>query len=420
MTGGVAAEAQADDAPRPSPPGDNAPCGAAKRRALHALAVACLLVLAAARCMACPFCGIVGESLAQRRDRAACVAIGDVEGPPLRDAAGLPAARITVVQVVRATTGLEIAAGAVVVARVAGPISGTALLFAEQGDVGEDGIGADRLTWSAIAADETLIGHVLAAPAADLPAERRLRWYAPRLDHRHSGIAADAFTEFGLAPYDAVRAVADAFDGAALRRWIVEPGIDQRRRGFHGLALGLVAAQTPDSAERDAARAALREAVSAPADDFRAGFDGLLAGLLVSDGPSGLDVIDRLGLLAPTARPVDQRHVLAALRFAWEHLGDTIPQAAVAAATARLVAAPVVAAEAAVDLARYGHWDAVDEVAALWDRLGDDDPLVRRAVAGYLTRCPLPAARRHLEAIRRDDPQRLEQAIEATLLPLPR
>jgi hypothetical protein len=57
------------------------------------------------------------------------------------------------------------------------------------------------------------------------------------------------------------------------------------------------------------------------------------------------------------------------------------------------------------------------EVAALWHTTGRDDPLVRRAVAGYLTACPLPEARRQLEAIRAADPQRLEAAVQAAALP---
>ena len=71
------------------------------------------------------------------------------------------------------------------------------------------------------------------------------------------------------------------------------------------------------------------------------------------------------------------------------------------------------AADAAIDLARYRHWDAWEDVAALWDSIGRDDPLVRRAVAGYLAACPLPAAARRLDALRQQDPQRAEAALEA-------
>jgi hypothetical protein len=374
-----------------------------------ATALGLLVAVMAIPTSACPFCGAVGESLAGRRDRAACVAIGDAEGISTRGPAGLPVQAFRVVQVITGVLPDSCAADAAVVARVPGPVVGTALLFADA-----------SAGWSAIAADEALIGHVVGAPAPDTPAPHRLRWFIARLEHPHPAIAADAFTELGLASYAAVRATVDAFDGGTLRRWIADPAVDQRRRGFYGLALGLVAATTSDAGERDAARVALHEAITSPADDFRAGFDGLLGGLLVADGPAGLDTLGRLGLLAATARPVDQRHVLAALRFAWEELADTLPRNAVAAATARLLAAPVVAADATIDLARYGHWAAVDEVADLWEALGDDDPLVRRAVAGYLAACPLPAARAHLDAIRRRDARRLSEALAAAALPLGR
>ena len=56
-------------------------------------------------------------------------------------------------------------------------------------------------------------------------------------------------------------------------------------------------------------------------------------------------------------------------------------------------------------------------MAGLWDSLGRDDPLVRRAVAGYLAACPLPEARRLLDDIRTRDPDRLTAALEAARLP---
>ena len=191
----------------------------------------------------------------------------------------------------------------------------------------------------------------------------------------------------------------------------------QRRRGFYGLVLGIVAARETDEKTRRSSLDALTAAIAAPASDFRAGFDGLIAGLLAADGERGLSFLDERGLFAADARPADQKHLLAALRFAWEELGGTIPQARTADATARLLASPVVAADAAVDLARYQAWNHADAVAALWDSLGTDDPLIRRAVAGYLTACPLPAAKRHLERIRKRDPERLDAAIKAASLP---
>ncbi|MFM7242702.1 MAG: hypothetical protein ACKO40_00815 [Planctomycetaceae bacterium] len=341
---------------------------------------------------ACPFCGPVGRSLAERRDAAVAVLIATAERPAARDADGLLVQPFTVLAALRGDVPSE---ARVEAARVEASAPGTAVLFGV--------IAGDRRRWEAIPADETLIDHVARAPAVEEPAERRLRWFVPRLEHPSEAIAADAFTEFGLAPFESVRAVADTFDVARLRAWLADDGLDPRRRGFYGLALGL-AARSSDAAARTAAIEALRAAVDAPGSDLRAWYDGILAGFLVADGAAALaDLADR-GLFAATTRAGDARHALAALRFAWESLRDTIPQDSVAAAAAGLLDNPAVAADAAVDLARYQRWDDLDRVAALWTSLGHDDPLIRRAVAGYLEACPLPAAAAHRERLAGADP----------------
>lgn len=356
----------------------------------------------------CPFCGVVGESLSMRRDAATTFAVGESFGTAAPGPDGFLRQPSRVVQTLRG----DVPAGFTVSARVAGPLTGSVLLFAS----GE----GEHASWTAVAANEALLGHVATAPAVTIPAAQRLRWFATRLEHPEPAIAADAFTEFGLAPFAAVCEAADAFDPLALEAWIHEAGIDARRRGLYGLAAGIVASRSPDAGVRRRLGAALTAEIESPADDFRAGFDGLLAGLLVAEGEGGLDEFERLGLLATTARPVDQRHLLAALRFAWESLDATIPRVRVAETTAALLGSPAVAAEAVVDLARYGSWESVDEVARMWASLGRDDPLVRRAVAGYLSACPLPAARAHLEALRGADAERLDAALEAAARPLAR
>jgi len=351
---------------------------------------------------ACPFCGIVGRALAERRDTAATTAVGEAVGPAVRDAAGRLTQPFVVQQAIR---GRAAANAAPVTARVAAPVAGTALLFGETAG------------WEAVAADESLLAHVAAAPATTVPAAERLAWYAARLEHPDPAIAADAFTEFGLAPFAAVRDAARSFDAEKLTRWIEEPGIDQRRRGFYGLALGIVAAAEPDPIVRKRSIATLRRAAEAPGSDLRSGFDGLLAGIMVAEAAAGLDFLAARGLLDGSTRAGDARHALAVLRFTWENLAATVPRDRVAAATARLLANPAVAADAAVDLARYQDWSAIAAVAALWEPLGRDDPLVRRAVAGYLAACPLPAARGQLERLRAADPDGVQAALEAAFGP---
>jgi len=374
---------------------------------------------AASPATACPFCGTVGQSLAQRRDTAAMVAVAEAEGTAAADVGGSLAQRFRIDQVLR-DPDHAVVVDASVPASVAGPIAGTAVLFGTVRAATPQETTDSRVFWSAVAADETLLGYVAAAPATDLPAAERLRWFAARLEHPDPAIAADAFTEFGLSPFTSVRAAAGVLDPVRLRAWVSEPGIDPRRRGLYGLLLGVIAGTAHDPTVARGCIDTLHRAVEAPADDFRAGFDGMLAGVLVAEGEAGLDYLHRRDLFGRQARALDQRHLLAALRFAEENLGTTIPRGRVVAATAALLASPAVAADATVDLARYRAWDAVADVSQLWDTLGTDDPLVRRAVAGYLSTCPLPAARVELERIRARHPHLLEQALDAAAVPAAR
>ncbi len=354
---------------------------------------------------ACPFCDVVGRPLAERRDEAAVVAAGEAAGQA-READGVVSQPFVVQSLIR---GGGVVAGEPLTARVAGPMTGTALLF-----------GDDAGRFEAVAADETLLGYVAAAPLAEAAAAGRLAWFARWLEHPNRAIAEDAFLEFGVAEFAAVVAAARALDAAKLRDWVAEPAIDQRRRGFYGLALGIVArraAEGGDDTEATTCLAALERALVAEGTDLRAGYDGLLGGLFVARGAPALDWLHAHDLLGADTRVGDAHHVLAALRFAWEELADSVPRAEVATAAARLLANPAVAADVVVDLARWQHWESVADVAALWDRLGRDDPLVRRSVAGYLSACPLEQAGVEVARIAAADPAAWANAVTAAGLP---
>jgi hypothetical protein len=63
-----------------------------------------------------------------------------------------------------------------------------------------------------------------------------------------------------------LRAKNGSLDAARLRLWVAEPGIDQRRRGFFGLAPEIVARRAAESghdAEATACLAALERALAA-------------------------------------------------------------------------------------------------------------------------------------------------------------
>jgi hypothetical protein len=114
----------------------------------------------AATAAACPFCDVVTRPLAERRDAAAVVAVGEAAGAA-ETQAGVVRQPFLVRSLLR---GDAVAVDDTVAARVAGPILGTAVLFDEA-----DG------RFEGVAADETLLGYLAAAQATE--AAGRLEWF---------------------------------------------------------------------------------------------------------------------------------------------------------------------------------------------------------------------------------------------------
>jgi hypothetical protein len=257
-----------------------------------------------------------------------------------------------------------------------------------------------HLHWQATAIEEAGFAYLAKLPSARQPAAERLRYAVRFLEHADPLVAADAYLEFGHAPYDEVRQVADAFSQEKLRRWIADPGVAGERKGFYALALGL--AQAPN--ERETNAALLAKQIAAPADDFRAGFDGILAASLLLSGERGLAEIEERILSNPKSRDGDVRHALSALRF-YHDFGREIPPARLAAALHPLLSRPEFAAAAIVDLARWQDWTQLDRIADLYDAPKFDTPAVREAVVGYLLVCPEREAKARLADLRTQDPK---------------
>ena len=360
----------------------------------------------------CPFCGTVSEPLASHRARCLTFGVGETLAPATSDETGR---RQQAFRLLATAVGDQLKPvtnnSRPIMATVTSAFTGTAVLFQNR-----------PANWLGMAADELLIGYCLTSPPPvtdPKTAAERLRWFAGRLEHPNAAIAADAYAEFAVSPFSVVRDAATAFQAKHLASWLNDPAINPQRRGFYGLAAGLVARHRQGS-EAISCRQALHQALVAPrATDFQAGTDGLLAGLLIADGTTAVTKINTLGLFAETGSPVDQRHLLQALRFAWEEPAETIPRHTTVTATRQLLALPHLAREAIIDLARYQDWNALAAIVPLWDELGQDDPLIRPAVAGYLLACPQPAAQHALEQLRKRNKAAVAAAITASRSPLP-
>ncbi|MBL9125333.1 MAG: hypothetical protein JNG90_16970 [Planctomycetaceae bacterium] len=349
------------------------------------------LCLSAAPARACPFCNAVLPSFAQTREAAEIVALGEVTRSEPQLAVLL---RGVLKGQDRARAGERIE-----VERVEPLAPGSLCLLLATTAV-EPSVKEPGLVWTYRPVTETSYAYFARAPELRVAGPERLRYFARYLEHPDANIAADAYLEFGHAPFDVVAQAADSLPLESMRRWIVDENVPQERKGFYGLALGLAR----EARIRGENAALLARLVREPADDFRAGFGGILSGYLLAAGEPALDLLDERFLAQAGAADGDVRSALAALRF-YHEFGKEIPHERLRASLRHLVARQEFAAEAIVDLARWQDWGMVSEVARFYDAPAEVQPSARRAAVGYLSACPLPAAAAELAELRARDPR---------------
>ncbi len=357
--------------------------------------IAILLLILPGWLFACPFCTTPEPTLAERREAADVVLLGEVTAV-VQDRDTFKIHRVLKgADAIDATQPVE-APGKLAIGTLA-------VLLGVQGDA--------ATTWHVTSVDETSLAYFARSPSLRIATAERLTYFLPFLEHANATVAQDAYAEFGRAPYDAVAAVADKFPLDVFRRHLVDRAVPDERKGFYGLALGLA---TRDADRAENARLLYR-LIHEPASDFRAGFDGMLGGYLLLTGEKGLEQIERRFLTNKDAPRGDVLHVITALRFYYEY-GKKIPATRLAQALGYLVERPEYAATVIVDLARWEAWSFQPQIAALWDRAEFADPLIRRAIVGYLRTCPTNDARAALADLRKrypDDVLAAERVISA-------
>jgi hypothetical protein len=77
------------------------------------------------------------------------------------------------------------------------------------------------------------------------------------------------------------------------------------------------------------------------------------------------------------------------------------------------LARPELAAVVIADLARWQDWEAMGLVVGLFDKAGYPQTATDRAIVGYLSACPEPAAMRELDHLRKLSPRRVAAAEQA-------
>jgi hypothetical protein len=352
---------------------------------------------------ACPFCLAIEPTLAQRRESAAAVAVG--EAAAARE--GAKSQSFQLHTVLRGPADLN-KSKPIDVASSRLKAGSFAILFAE----GDEPQGRDRWEWTAAMANEALLGYFAAAPDLRAPPAKRLAYFVPYLEHAEADIARDAYLEFAHAPYEDVVQVADRFDFAKVRRWLESANVHGERKGFYGLVLGLAKSDK----DRAANEKLLLERLTRDEAEFRSGFDGMIAGYLLLTGEKGLKFVEQRFFADGKARHGDVRHATSALRFYYEY-GSKKLRDEVAGTMARLIDRPEFAAAAVTDLARWEYWQVLEQVAGLFERKQFSDGPTRRAVVGYLKACPKAEAAEALAQMRLRNPEEVAAAEQSLLLP---
>jgi hypothetical protein len=242
-------------------------------------------------------------------------------------------------------------------------------------------------------------------PSLKLASAERLPYFARYFEHADPLLAQDAYLEFGHAPLDEIAKLAEGLAVDRLRDDLADDSTPPERKGLYGLLLGLAA----DAQRRNDVAADFWRLIDAPDNDFRAGFDGVLAGYLWLEKDAGLKRLATRYLDNSQAATGDVRHFATALGV-YHDYGRGIQRETLLGVQRRLLERPDLAAAAVDNLRRWHDWQSLDQVSSLFGRPEYNDALIERAVISYLLACPLPAAERQINRLRKLVPDRVAEA----------
>ena len=385
------------------------------------LAAAALLLAAPAGALACPFCSAPSLTLSQQvAESDAVVLVKWVGGTkPVRSESGevstdrQPASTVfEVVQIVKAPGGTL---------KEAEKITLPLYTAANQGDLfvlmGTRGTGIEWTTPLEVTKDG--FKYIAAAPAPDLPAEKRLSYFLNYLEHPDQLVANDAYGEFANAPYEDIVKLKDEMPREKIREWVVSPDTNVARLGLYGLFIGLCGTQ------EDAKL--IEKKIAEPTQDFRLGIDGIMSGYLVLMGEKGLELIERTKLNPGKDEKVPFSETYAAmqaLRFMWTYGEGKIEKERLRESMRLLLDRPELADLVIADLARWQDWSVQDRLMEIYGKEGYDIPSIKRAIVRYFLvaskddqkdqegndQAQVASAKKHLDTLRERDPNTVKEA----------
>jgi hypothetical protein len=366
------------------------------------LGVGCLLNGSLLRAVACPFCNAVSQTLRQEMGAMDAVVIATaVEGDSTRD----KDSGEVMMKVQRVLRGDElVSVDQEVKAIYYGDVSvGRRFMLS--------GVDPPALQWSCLPVSEraeTYIAKV--TEIVQQPIDGRLKFYHRYLQDEESMLARDAYDEFAIAPYEAVKKLKPNMDHDQLIEWISDPELATDRKRLFLTLLGIC------GDEKDLPL--LEQMLRSTQKSTRGGLDALVACYLTLAGEKGLALIDELFLANQQAPYADTYAAIMAIRFHGTE-GDILPRSALVGSLHHVLDRKDLADLVIPDLARWSDWTQIDRLVDLFVNADADNNWVRVPVVNYMRACPLPEAAEALKKLEQVDPESVRRANTFFSIPVP-
>lgn len=358
-------------------------------RGCLARVLACGLLMLALQPLAlgCPFCDAVAPTLRQQTEGAAAAGLGVVVTASREQQGG---ASVEVTRVFRGEEHMRRGEMLTVESAESLPEGQRCFLLAT---------GETQLRWSAEPLSPR--GEAYLQAVCELGDEtERLRHCFGFLEDREPQLASDAYAEFAVASYDAVRRMAVDLDRDELIARINAPATPSDCRRLYLTMLGACGGDGD---------LPMLEAMLTDRSRRQEGLDALVACYLSLAGERGLPCIEREFLSNPAASASETYQAVAAIRFHGTE-GKQLSQAALARSLQHVLSRPNVADFVIADLARWQDWSQVDRLVTLFEESDAGDRLLRVAIVNYLQACPEEYGHRALLHVQAIDPASVQRA----------
>lgn len=373
-----------------------------QRTTLFVLGTMVASIIASPIANACPFCTAVSQTIRQETKAMDAVVIAEVMDTEATRNSQTGAVRMKVVHVLKGNDHVEV--DEEVNAIYFGEISSKRRFMLS-------GVEPPDLQWSCLPLTARAEDYVMKVSKLDQEdASERLRFFMKYLEDEDTMLSRDAYDEFAITPYEAVRKIKDDMDREQLIKWIQDPEMSADRKRLYLTMLGVC------GEESDVPM--LEQMLRSTQKSSKRGLDALIACYLTLAGENGLPLINELYLDNVKAKYGDTYSAVMAVRFHGTE-SDVIARSALVESLHHVLKRKDLADLVISDLARWEDWSQIDTVRRLFIEADEGNNFVRVPVVNYLKACPLPEAEEVLKELEEVDPASIKRANTFFTIPKP-